>query len=228
MATHARRTHFSYLPRLAGPAALFAAALLTLAAQPAAADSHAMITAGLGSNLGFNQTTRLNGGTSTAFTTEFSLRVKALYALGFEFAYAPTDSHSSDELVYTNNLRLSGLVYFVPTPWVSAYFKGGIEGDGFGALFAYDDPASSYHAGGGIEVHIDDHWVVGVEFLVLLPGVTSVENTVERYVDQETARYQAALSAGETPAAIGADAPDPSDFLSANNFRLTFGARYFF
>lgn len=204
------------------------AALLSFAA-PAAADSDSIITAGLGTTLGVTNTQGIDGQTSTSFSNELSLRVKALYVLGFEFAYSPTDHSENNGLVFTNDLRMSGLLYFVPTPYVSAYAKAGIEADNFGGLFSISDPSNAYHAGGGLDIEITKNISLGLEFLWLIPGKSSVEDQVETFLNDEYARYQAALSRGETaPTDLGAAAPEVSDFLSASNFRLTVGARYYF
>ena len=133
-----------------------------------------------------------------------------------------------DTLVFQNSLRLSGLVYVVPTRYVSAYAKAGIEGGSLGALFRVTDPSNSYHAGGGLDIELTDHFTLGLEFLVLIPGYTSVEDHVVGYVEREAVRVAGELAQGRIPTDVGGNAPDTGDFLSASNFRLTIGARYYF
>ena len=209
---------------------LFAAIASLLTASTASAASDSIITAGLGTTLGANSTTQLNGQTTTSFSNELSLKVKGLYVLGFEFAYSPTDrtGSSASELIFTNDLRLSGLLYFLPTPYVQAYAKAGIEADNFGGLFSINDPSNAYHVGGGIDVNITENIVIGIEWLVLIPGKRSVETQVNDYIDEETRRAEQLARAGQIPTDIGADAPGVGDFLSASNFRLNIGARYYF
>ncbi len=203
---------------------------VALTTSAASADSDSVITAGIGSNLGVSSHSQLAGDSVTSFSNELSLRVKALSVFGVELAYSPTDAHlDQDDLVFSNNLRFSGLIYFVPTPVVSAYAKAGIEGDSLGSVFSMSDASNSYHAGGGLDVSITKNITVGLEFLMLIPGTASIENQVQNFVDQEYARYEAALqTGGEIPADIGAAAPELGDFISASNFRFSIGARYYF
>lgn len=214
-------------PRTHRIAALCFAIALS-ATGTASADSDSIITAGVGTTLGVTHVTPLNGSSTSLFSNDFSVRMKALYVLGLEFAYSPTDGTSAGELVFQNSLRLSGLLYIVPTPHVSAYLKGGIEGDDLGAIFSVTDPSNAYHVGGGLDIEVGSHFVIGVEFLVLIPGVTSVEGSVESYAASEIARAETLTAQGIIPTDIGADAPDVSDFISASNFRFTVGARYYF
>ncbi len=204
--------------------------LVALTTSAASADSDSRITAGIGSNLGVSSHSQLSGDAVTAYTHELSLRVKALSILGVELAYSPTDAHEGgNEVVFSNNLRFSGLLYFVPTPVVSAYAKAGIEGDSLGAVFSVSDASNSYHAGGGLDVEVTKNITVGIEFLMLIPGTASIEAQVQDFVDQEYARYEAALQTGEAvPEDIGEAAPELGDFISSSNYRFTIGARYYF
>jgi opacity protein-like surface antigen len=215
--------------RLTLATAILACLFTLLPIASANADSGSMITAGIGSNLGVSNTTQLSGATATGFSQEFSVRMKAVYVLGLELAYSPTDSsHAGNGLVFSNDLRLSGLLYFVPTPVVSAYAKGGIEADNIVGLFSIDDLSNAYHLGGGLDIDITDNIVLGLEFLMLIPGKASVENAIESYATAEYASYEAALSAGQIPDQAGIETPGVSDFINPSNFRMTVGARYYF
>ena len=207
------------------------AALLTVVfgtAAVAQAESHSLITAGVGTSLGVSHLDPYLGESSSAFSNDFTLRVKGLYVLGLELGVSPTDGGPGSGLVYQNTLRLSGLLYLVPTRWVSVYAKGGIEGDSIGALFSVEDPSNAYHVGGGVDVNIGKHFVVGLEFLVLMPGVESIRRTAEAYIASETARLEEAARAGTSIPEIPTDVPDAGDFISASNFRLSVGVRYYF
>ncbi len=201
---------------------------LLLAAATGWAKPNPMINAGVGTTMGVSHVTPLSGGTTSSFSNDFSIRMKALYVLGLEFGLSPTDSTPTGDLVFQNSLRLSGLIYILPTPHVSAYFKGGIEGDDLGAIFSTNDPSNAYHLGGGIDIELGHNVVLGLEFLVLIPGKNSVEKSVESYVNGEADRVAALAAQGIVPTDVGADAPEVSDFISASNFRFTLGARYYF
>ncbi len=195
-------------------------------AHSAAADSTALFSAGVGTTLGASSVTSPTGQTESAFSNELSLRLKFLYALGLDLAYAPADQRTSvDGLVFGAPARLSGLLYVVPTDWFSLYAKGGIEGDHPGAWFTSEDPSNAYHVGGGVEVPVVSHWVIGLEFLVLIPGIESVEDHFGRTVsDLDILRTGTAVQTADTSASI----PEPGDYISGNNFRLTASVRYFF
>ncbi len=202
---------------------------VAMSTSTALADSGSIITAGIGAGLGVSSTSQLGASAQTNFSTDISVRMKALYVLGLELGYSPTDHSSQNGLVFSNDLRLSMLLYFVPTPVVSAYAKAGIEGDGLGALFSVSDSSNAYHFGGGLDIDVTDNVVIGLEFLMLVPGAASIENSVETLANDTLAQYEAALSAGQVPAGVETPAiPEVGDFISPSNFRLTVGARYYF
>ena len=203
-------------------------AALALAAPTAAlADSDDLISFGVGTSVGMNNTTPLGAAAEAAFTTELNIKVKMLHFLGIEFAYSPTDSVESDAgLVFDSTFRISGLLYIVPTYPVNFYLKGGIGAGDISDLFAVDNATNSYHAGAGLDWHIGEHFVVGAEFLLLIPGVSSIKNTIESYANEEIKRFQARDRSAPYEAAD--ESLDVSDFISADNFRVALNARYFF
>ena len=191
---------------------------------PAHATSYQMITAGVGSSVGVNHVAGVLSEGTSAFNIDLNVRVKAAYVLGFEFGYSPTDQRFEHEgLIYGGHLKLSGLLYFVPTRYVSAYAKGGIEATGFADLFDYNGSTASYHVGGGLDIELDESWVLGFEYLMLIPGINSVERAVTDFVNDELIRIQNSQSFADVPTSPTAD-----DFVSGDNFRLTISARYYF
>jgi hypothetical protein len=208
------------------PRNILAAAVLFTAA-PAMAGSDSLFTVGLGTTMGVNRSTPLGGIPETTFTSELSLKFKMLYFLGLEFAYAPTDSsESASTLIFDANFRLSALIYLVPTTPVSFYLKGGLGAGNMVDLFAIDKPTTNYHAGAGFDINIGDNFVLGAEYLLLIPGMAGVRETLSSYANEEIKRYQSrednavASSRGETPSV--------SDFISPQNFRVTVSARWYF
>ena len=187
--------------------------------------SYQMFAASLGSSMGMNHIAGVMSHGTSAFNLDLNLRMKLAYVLGLEFGYSPTDQRFQHEgMVYGGQLKLSGLLYVVPTRYVSAYVKGGIEGNGFEDLFDHNGSTSSYHVGVGLDIELDGHWVLGLEYLMLIPGITSVERAVQAYIDDELVRLQSAQVMPTTlPSTPGAD-----DFISGSNFRLTVSARYYF
>ncbi|MBT9560826.1 MAG: hypothetical protein IV100_32680 [Myxococcales bacterium] len=206
---------------------VFAISLVVAAAAagPARADNYQLFSAGVGTTLGGSHVAAPSGRTESSFSSELSLRMRAVYVLGLDFAYAPIDgSTRADGLVFGNALRLSALLYVVPTEWVQIYGKVGLEADDFAGLFTIEDNSNAYHAGGGMEVPVTDNWVLSLEFLMLIPGVASVENHVGASVEEQIARVRTAGEAALAESAI----PEVSDYVSGANFRLTAGVRYYF
>lgn len=198
-------------------------------ASNAAAKSDSLITLGVGTTVGVNNITPLHADTTTTFTTELSLKVKMLHFLGVEFAYSPTDGveEGVHDLVFDSTFRVSGLVYIVPTYPVNLYLKGGIGAGKIEELFAIDQPTNSYHAGAGMDFHIGEHFVLGAEFLLLIPGVNSVKNTIETFANEELRRYQE-RTVTEATYEPPQEQLSIEDFISANNFRVSVSARYYF
>ena len=191
----------------------------------ASADSYSNLTLGVGTAVGVNHTTSFQSDSTASFNSEFSLKVKALRILGFEFSYAPTETETAaTDLVFDGSLRMSALLYVVPTRVVSAFLKVGISANNFGDLVKPIGATSSYHAGLGLEIEAGDNFVIGAEFLFLAPGLGSVKNTIQAYANDEIDKLQNPARANEAPA----QEPELKDFLSASNFRVAVGAKYFF
>ena len=191
----------------------------------ASADSYSKLTLGVGTAVGVNHTSSFQSDATASFNSEFNLKIKALRVLGLEFSYAPTETKNDDtDLVFDGSLRLSALLYVVPTRYVSAFLKVGVAANNFKDLVKPVGDSSSYHAGLGLEIEAGDNFVIGAEFLFLAPGIASVKNTIEAYANDEIDKLQNPARVNE---AAGAQ-PELKDFLSAANFRVAVGAKYFF
>ena len=202
--------------------------ILTLTvANPASADSDSVVSFGIGTSFAVNQITPLNSEPVTAFSNEIGIKTRFLHVLAVEFAYSPTDRVDTEQqLVFDSTYRFSGLLYLVPTYPVGLYLKGGLGAGEISELFDPEAETTSYHAGAGLDFHIGDHFVVGAEFLLLLPGVQSIRNTMSQYANEELSRYQ--NRSVETPYEGPQNDLSVDDFISANNFRVALNARYFF
>lgn len=109
---------------------------------------------------------------SSVVTGDISARVRLLYFLGLEFAYAPTDriGATDDGPAFDSRTRLSALLHLVPTRPLGLFLKAGIGGAGLADALRLDAASSSYHGGVGLLVYVAEHWVVAGEFLLLIPG----------------------------------------------------------
>jgi hypothetical protein len=193
----------------------------------AQASSDSLITLGLGAGVGVNNSTALFGPTSTRFTTELSVKLKTLHVFGFEFAYAPTDVVDEQQaLVFDSTFRVSALLYIVPTYPVGFYLKGGLGSGKIEQIFQFDAPTTSYHAGAGLDIYVGDHVVIGLEYLLLLPGVGSVRDTIATFANDELRRYQERDRS--QPYVSEAPPVGVEDFISPTNFRVQINTRYYF
>lgn len=216
-------------------AAVFVCSFAGLGVSSAYAGSKSLFTFGLGTSMGVSRHTPLGADPKAAFSGELNMKFKMLHCLALEFAYSPVDKlQETESLVFDSRFRLSALLYIVPTYPVNFYLKGGLGSGGFTDLFRVKGDSTSYHAGAGLDWHIGDHVVVGAEFLLLIPGVHSVTNTLSTQATERIARYQqyqrlnGALSASEGTPDTSSTALSVKDFISPNNFRVAITARYFF
>jgi hypothetical protein len=177
--------------------------------------------------MGVSNTVQLDSAPQTSFTSELNLGVKLFHVLGVEMSFSPTDRVDMDQaLVLDATFRLSALIYIVPTYPMNLYLKGGLGAGAIGDLFDIDGSTTSYHAGAGLAWHVDDHLVLGAEFLLLLPGVNSIRGTIETFANDQLRRYQA-RARGET-VEEPEQTVDLGDFLRVDNFRVALNARYYF
>ena len=198
--------------------------VLTVANTAFGAESD-LFAVGIGTSLGVSRTTAMGATTQSHFNTDISLRVKVLNALAVEYSYSPTESTHPANLIFDGAHRLSGLLYIVPTSPVAAYLKFGVGAGNIDDLFEIWGASTSYHGGIGLDVDVTNNLVIGAEFLLLVPGVSSAKNVLEDLAVNEVARLQDPTRRYTEPPT---EVPQVSDFFSADNFRFAVGARYYF
>jgi hypothetical protein len=198
--------------------------LSTLALTPAAAlaDAHSLVTFSVGTAFAFGQASDPRSEAQSSATPDLELRLRLFRVMAFDFAYSPLDQQQANtQLTFASQFRASAVLYLVPLEVIGVYAKAGLGGQTLGDLTTVTSATNSYHGGGGLEVYLTDHVALGAEFLVLVPGVTSIQKTVAN----DLVRRQALVAAG------GSDV-DPQlgvgDFVSAQNFRTSVNVRYFF
>ncbi len=194
----------------------------------AMANSQSMFTVAVGTELGMNQHTQIEEGTKRSFVSELTLRVRMLKFLGASFAYNLTPAHSTGDLEFTSTFRLSGLIYLVPTDTVSFYLTGGLGARKIQDLATISGSTNTYHAGGGLEFYIGDHFALHLEYLWLIPGARSIEDSVARHSQIDVQATERDLMNGASIAAA-VDMPNisASDYLSPGNFQINFGLRLY-
>lgn len=207
--------------------AILTAALMVVAANPCDAEakskknrrSTSMLTAALGTNLGFTRVTPVTGGSEASFINEINLRIKMLKVIGFDFNWNTTgeDSVGNGE-IYSSNIRATALLYVVPTDVLSVYLGAGAGSTNFSNLFSFDAANYSYHAGAGMEIYVGKNLALTAEYMLLIPQVNKVVVSTQPLRLDESGSMD--WSSANTPTA--------GDYISFDNFQITLGMKWFF
>ena len=175
--------------------------------------------------MGMARSQQLNGSSSSQVVSELDLRIKALYVLGFELAYNPAaTSFEGDGLVFQSRLRMAAQVYFLPLDMFSMYLTAGIGSDHMKDLVNLTGDNTSYHGGLGAEVYVGENMAIGAEYLMLIPGVRSVQKTIVSSALQSVVNTPGSPSAPQ----LDMESLTASDFINPGNFQATLSFRYYF
>ncbi|MBM4353393.1 MAG: hypothetical protein FJ109_06285 [Deltaproteobacteria bacterium] len=197
-----------------------AAALVVLGlGNEARADSTSLLTMGLGSSVGLSHVVPVTGGSVNDVVSELNVRIKMLKVLGFDFNYNMAGENPVGHgEIYASSLRASALLYLVPTRVVSVYLAAGTGSSEFTDMLKASASKRSYHGGGGMELYIGRHLALSTEFLMLVPQVDRV--VVSSQPLKVDGNGSLDLSSLKTPTV--------KDYISADNFQVTFGLKWFF
>ncbi|GMV40478.1 MAG: hypothetical protein AMXMBFR64_21940 [Myxococcales bacterium] len=198
---------------------------MVAAPMQAAADATDLFTAAVGTQLGVSHGTQLDASSDSRFVSELLVHVRLVRVLGLQFNFnAAAESADADTLVFHSRLRLAAQIFVVPLDEVGIYLTGGLGADNFKDLASLTAESNSYQAGLGAEVYIDEHFTIAAEYLMVIPGLRSIQQTVLSHALKEGALTEE--GAGET---IGTPTSyEASDFISPGNFQATVGLRYYF
>ncbi|MFO0751321.1 MAG: outer membrane beta-barrel protein [Myxococcota bacterium] len=193
---------------------IMALGLVTLAATAAFADGDSIVTLGVGGGIGIHKAGAPGGDASTAFVNQANIRLKLLYFLGLDYAYDLSHdaklSKPSEALQFQAKMRLTALLYPYSGEHVAFYLGAGIGGTRMSEMMGIGGEGNSYHAGLGFEFHIASHLSIDMSFMVVAPGVKSVERAA-------VAEIAAAYAEGGADAVQQLQQPGISDFLSLKN-----------
>lgn len=190
----------------------------------ASADSGSLFTVALGTSVGVSRTGDLRADAHESVSPSVDLRLRLFRVMGLDIGYSPlTSNDPSSTLVYQGPLSLSAVLYLVPLSSFGLYAKAGVSGADPKDLFTLTADANAYHGGGGLEVYLGEHFAVGAEFLVLLPGLRSVEKALVADALRRSALRETsgAAAAADKPLEVG-------DFVHGGNFKTSLSLRYFF
>lgn len=187
----------------------------TGAFAPVRADGDSALTLGVGGGIGIHKAAGPDEKADTAFVNQASVRLKFLWVLGVDYSYdltrdAALQEPTAGELHYQAKMRLTALLYPYSGEYVAFYLGAGIGGGHLQDLAKFDAPANSYHAGMGFEFHLADHFSIDMSFMLVAPGMKSIESAA-------VARVEAALASGGTEAVAKLEAPGLDEFVSLKN-----------
>ena len=205
-----------FVQRIYSAGLAIALSLLSLSSGPAHADGSSIVTLGAGSGIGMHQEGG-EGGSASAFVNQASVRLKLFYFLGLDYQYDLTHditlSRPSEGLQMRAKMRLSALIYPYSGDTIAFYIGAGIGGTKLAELAQLDGAGTSYQGGIGFEIHIASHLSIDLSYMMVAPGVKSIERTT---VAQVTAAY----ARGGVEALSKYDPPHVDDFLSLKNSEI--------
>jgi len=212
--------------------ALAAVIGLTLLAHPgtARADNNSILTLGLGAGVGWRHAAGPGENAEMKFVNQVSARLKMLWILGADFSVdltrdtALTEAKDGD-LRYAAKMRLTALFYPVVTRHVQVYLGAGVGAADKSEMFSFTSPGNSYHAGGGVEFHLDSHFTIDLSFYMLIPGYHSVRTHAEHLALSIAEDHAVAVANGSAPPPNSIhDLPLPElkvgDYVSPANYEV--------
>ncbi|MCA9517648.1 MAG: outer membrane beta-barrel protein [Myxococcales bacterium] len=198
-------------------------ALLCAIPTTALADGDSALTLGVGAGVGYLRATQPTAENSdTTFVNQANVRLKALYVLGIDYSVDLSKGDdfvaTGDELQFAAKMRLTTLLYAIPTQPASLYFGVGVGGREIGDLASFTSSTNSYHGGIGLEVALSDHISIDSSFYLVIPGVSSIERHVEQLAlsaaaAQKSAGGASSLETTTASASVG-------DYVNIRNYEL--------
>ena len=191
---------------------------ITLIAGVARADGSSVVTLGLGAGVGIHQVGASDlGEAATAFVNQANVRLKIGHVLGLDLSYDLGRDEAlttpSAGLQYAAKLRSSVFLYPYSGDRLACYVGGGVGATSLAELVSFDGAGLSYHAGVGFEVHLASHVSIDLSFMLLVPGVDSIERTA-------VAKLEAAYARGGADAVRRVDTPNVGDVISVQNHEI--------
>jgi len=201
-------------------------ATLTLSST-AMAGANDLMTLGLGASYSYTKTQDLSQSDATeTMSPSLSVRVKLLRVFGAEFEYSPTaTAGEGTDLVMNSTYRASGLFFLLPTQYLGVYGKAGIGTHNLSQMANPMGQSNSFHAGGGFDVHLGEHFAIGGELLVLIPGAHSIDTALSQHGLRSTNENlgHGLPTTNRSPVEV-----QMSDLINTDNFQASASIRYYF
>ena len=210
---------------------LYITTILSLAtltvSSTAMAEANGLFTLGLGASYSVTKIQDLNDSNATeTMSPSLSVRLKLLRIFGAELEYSPTVAQKeSTDLVMDSAYRASGLLFLLPTQYFGVYGKAGVGSHDLAQLANPMGETSSFHAGGGFDIHLGDHLALGGELLVLLPGAHSIDTALSKHGLRSTNEN---LGSGVSASPRSPVELQMSDLINTDNYQASVSLRYYF
>lgn len=202
---------------------VLALAGLLLTASTAQAKVTSLVTGSVGTQLGVSHTQQLNEAAQADLVSELEVTMKLFRILALELAYNPAaPENAQNELVFHSRVRLAGQIHFIPLDVFSMYLSAGLGAQGFEGFASVTEDTNSYQGGVGAEVFIGEHMAIGAEYLMVVPGIRSIQHNIVSNA------LEATLGGGTEGEVSQVGGMSPTDFISPSNFQTTVGLRYYF
>ena len=194
--------------------------LMTTSAQAAVTS---LVTGSVGTQLGVSHTRQIDDQAESDLVSELEVTMKLFRFIGMELAYNPAaPNNKQNELVFHSRLRLAGQLHLIPLEVFSMYVSAGLGAEDFTGFSSFTEDTNAYHGGLGAEVFIGKHFAIGAEYLMVVPGIRSIQHNVVSNA------LEATLGDGVSPSMTQTADLNASDFISPSNFQATLGLRYYF
>ena len=196
---------------------------LVLISTSAQAGVTSLITGSVGTQFGVSHTRQINDQAESDLVSELELTMKLFRFIGMELAYNPAaPNNQQNELVFHSRLRLAGQLHLIPLNVFSMYVSAGLGAEDFTGFSSFTEDTNAYHGGLGAEVFIGEHVAIGAEYLMVVPGIRSIQHNVVSNA------LEATLGDGDSPSMTQTADLNAGDFISPSNFQATLGLRYYF
>lgn len=210
-------------------AVILGATLVAFTPTDTRAGNNSILTVGVGAGVGYRNAAGPGEVAGMEFINQATVRLKMLWVFGadlsVDLAHDPALTEADpNKLRYAAKMRMTALFYPIPTDVFGLYLGAGVGAGRVGELFSVTSPGNSYHAGGGVEVHVNNHFTIDASFYMIIPGYSSVRNHVEQLalkIADETASDIA--NGGAAPTSIDdLDLPDLTvgDYITPTNYEL--------
>ena len=161
---------------------LLVAVLVLAAPASALAGNESIVAFGIGAHTTVSVLGAVSptGSSSTTGGMGLNARLRLARVVGVEVSYEMTGGGGSDPVNVSKPVfQLSALIYLYSSMRVSVFVLGGLGATSITDIVDVSGSTTSYHAGAGLEVGLNKHWMIAADGRINLPGYMQVLGRVE-------------------------------------------------